>query len=347
MNRKSIFSLIVIAMLLLISACGGGGSSNVSSDSNNQTTSASESKSPSYTLNVATALTESDPIYQGLVKFKENVESRTNGDVLIEIFGSGSLGDDSDILEQAKAGANVAVISDSGRLAEMVPEIGILAAPYIADNYEEAAKIVESDLFKSWGEELARDHNLQIISFNWYQGERHLLTNKPIETPEDLKGLQLRTPGTPVMLETISAMGASPTGMPWTEVYPGIQAGVIDGAEAQHPATYGAKLHEVISYITKTAHFQLLTGLIAGTDWMESLPADYQEIIYEEASKAGSEASLETVALLNDFEQKMIDEGVTVNEVDIEPFKERTSVVYEKFDGYKELRDEINKLLGK
>src|SRR5690606_8632279 len=140
----------------------------------------------------------------------------------------------------------VAVISDAGRLANMIPEIGILAAPYVADDYEEANKIVDSDLFKSWGDELAEKHNLQIISFNWYQGERHLLTNKLIETPEDLKGVQLRTPGTPVMLETIKAMGASPVGMPWAEVYPGIQQGVIDGAEAQHPATYGANLHEVV-----------------------------------------------------------------------------------------------------
>ncbi len=342
-KRKILFSFMFASLLVIMSGCGGGGSEQANKDGEKDSGSSDET----YTLKVATALTESDPIYQGLEQFKENVEEKTDGHVIIEIYGSGSMGDDSDILEQAKVGANVAVISDSGRLAEMVPEIGILAAPYIADNYEEASKITETDLFKQWSEELANDHNLQILSFNWYQGERHLLTNKPIEKPEDLQGLQLRTPGTPVMLETISAMGASPTGMAWAEVYPGIQQGVIDGAEAQHPATYGANLHEVIKYITKTGHFQLLTGLISGADWMKNLPEEYQTIVYEEAQKAGEQASLQTVELLDDFEQKMIDAGVNVSEVDLEPFKEVTNGVYAEFEGYEELRDEINKILGK
>lgn len=336
MGKKKIwYSAILIVVLVVMSACGKG------------TASGTTNKDDQYTLKVATALTESDPIYQGLSKFKENVEERTGGNVIIEIFGSGSMGDDSDVLEQAKAGANVAVISDAGRLADMVPEIGILAAPYVAENYEEATKIVDSDLFKSWSEELAENHNLQIISFNWYQGERHLLTNKPIEKPEDLKGLQLRTPGTPVMLETVKAMGASPAGMPWAEVYPGIQQGVIDGAEAQHPATYGANLHEVVKFITKTRHFQLQTGLIGGSKWIENLPEEYRNIVFEEAAKAGRDASLSTVEQLDKIEKEMIDKGVTVNEVDIELFKDKTKVVYEKFDGYVELHDEINKILGK
>jgi TRAP-type transport system periplasmic protein len=335
--RRNIFTLLIVFAMLLLTACGG-------KDAAGDGDSAEKGK---YTLKVGTALTESDPIYQGLVALKESVAEKTNGEVVIEIFGSGSLGEDSDILEQAKVGANVAVLVDSGRLAEMVPEIGILSAPYIVDNFEEANKVVQSDLFKSWEEKLAQEHNLQVLSFNWYQGARHLLTNKKIEKPEDLQGLKLRTPGAPIWLETIKAMGASPTGMAWSEVYPGISQGVIDGAEAQHPATYGANLHEVIDYITKTGHFQLLTGIVAGADWMAKLPKEYQEIVYEEALKAGEEASNKTVEMLADFEQKMIDEGVEVNEVDVELFKEATDVVYDKFDGYTELRKEINKILGK
>jgi TRAP-type transport system periplasmic protein len=336
-KKKSVFSLLIVSIMMLLAACGGNGSAS----------SGEGSKGEKYTLKIGTALTESDPIYKGLVEFKENVAEKTNGDVEIEIFGSGSLGEDSDILEQAKVGANVAVLVDTGRLAEMVPEIGILSAPYIVDNFEEAHKVVKSDLFKEWEEKLAQEHNLQILSFNWYQGDRHLLTNKKIEKPEDLKGLQLRTPGAPIWLETIKAMGGSPTGMAWSEVYPGISQGVIDGAEAQHPATYGANLFEVVDYITKTGHFQLLTGIVAGADWMAQLPEDYQKVVYEEASKAGLNASNETIDMLAEFEQKMIDEGVEVNEVDVDLFKEATESVYSKFDGYEDLRKEINNILEK
>ena len=333
MKKRSIMSALMISSALLLGACGGE--------------SAAEGDDKVYTLKVGTALAETDPIYEGLVEWKESVAEKTDDKVNIEIFGNGSLGDDKDILEQAKVGTNVAVVVDAGRLAEMEPEMGILAAPYVADSYEEASKIVESDLFKGWEEELAQNHNLQVLSFNWYQGDRHLLTNKKIEKPADLKGLKLRTPGAEIWTETISAMGASPSGMAFSEVYPGIQQGVIDGAEAQHPATYGANLQEVVKYITKTSHFQLLTGVVAGADWMNGLPQEYQDIVYEEARSAGQAASEETIGMLDEFEQKMVDAGVEVNEVDIEPFKEATSVVYEKFDGYTELREEINQILGK
>ncbi|QBP42625.1 C4-dicarboxylate TRAP transporter substrate-binding protein [Paenisporosarcina antarctica] len=339
MMKKNLL-LLVASTMVLLGACGG-------EENTNENASDKGGNEEVYTLKLGTALAETDPIYQGLVEFKENVAEKTDNKVNIEIFGNGSLGDDKDIIEQAKVGTNVAVIVDAGRLAEMVPQMGILSAPYLVDSFDEANQVVQSELFKGWEEELSENHNLQVLSFNWYQGERHLLTNKEIKTPADLKGLQLRTPGAAVWTETITAMGASPAGMAFSEVYPGIQQGVIDGAEAQHPATYGANLHEVVDYITKTAHFQLVTGIVAGADWMAELPEEYQTIIYEEASKAGEKASNNTVDSLADFEQKMIDEGVKVNEVDIEPFKEATSVVYEKFEGYKELREEINKILGK
>ncbi|MCT1901682.1 C4-dicarboxylate TRAP transporter substrate-binding protein [Oceanobacillus sojae] len=331
------FSSVLIFAMLLLAACGSGNGSAAGDGEEGEV----------YTLKVATALAESDPIYQGLVTLKERVEERTNGEVVFEIFGNGSLGEDKDVLEQAKGGANVAVLTDGGRLAEMVPEIGILGAPYIVDSYEEANELVQSDLFKGWEEELAQEHGLQVLSFNWYQGDRHLLTNKEIEKPEDLQGVQLRTAGSPISLESMSAMGASPVGLAWSEVYPGLQQGVIDAAEAHHSATFGANLQEVISHITKTSHFQLLTGLVTGTNWMENLPQEYQEIVYEESLKAAEEASGNIVDSLAEYEQDLIDAGVEVNEVDIEPFKEATETVYAEFDGFEELREEINKILGK
>ncbi|MFG6147501.1 C4-dicarboxylate TRAP transporter substrate-binding protein [Halobacillus sp. B23F22_1] len=337
MLMKKLISVLMIGGLLIVSACSDGSSAD-GEDGNEEAT---------YKLKVGTALTESDPIYQGIEEFEKNVEEQTNGDVDIEIMGSGSLGEDSDILEQAKAGANVAVLVDSGRLAELVPEMGILSAPYIVDNYDEANTVVQSDLFKDLEEKLVEQESLDILSFNWYQGDRHILSNKKVEKPEDLKGLKLRTPEAPVWLESIKAMGGSPTGMAWSEVYPGISQGVIDGAEAQLPAVYGANLYEVVDHISKTSHFQLITGIVAGADWMATLPEDYQDIIYEEAAKAGEEASYNTEESLEEFEQDIKDEGVEIHEVDKDLFKEQTESVYQKFEGYEDLREEINKILEK
>ena len=292
-----------------------------------------------YTLNVGMAVGETDPMYKGAVQLKENVEERTDGNLEIRVFPNSQLGSTDDLQEQARMGANVAVITDAGRLADVLPEIGILGAPYVATNYEDVRKIVLSDMFKELSDQLT-EFDYKVLSFNWYQGARHFLTNKPIENPEDLNGLKIRTPGSPVWRKSIAAMGATPTPLDWSEVYPGIQQGVIDGAEAQHTATYGSSLYEVIDYINKTGHFQLMTGLVVGTRWFNSLPEDYQNIVMEESINAGDYASQLTIELGEKFEQEMVEKGVTIVEPNVDAFVESVQGVYEEL-GYNDLREQI------
>ena len=136
------------------------------------------------------------------------------------------------------------------------------ARPYLVDNFDQVLRLTRSPLFKGWVDKLRNAANLQVLSFDWFQGHRHVLTNTPVKVPADLKGIRMRTPGAPVWLETVRAMGATPTGMPWSEVYSALQTKVIDGAEAQHPAVYGARLYEVVKIVTKTEHIYLITGIV-------------------------------------------------------------------------------------
>ena len=299
-----------------------------------------------YTLKLGFVVTDKDPMYVGAEALKKAVEERTNGELLVEIYPSSQLGDTKDIQEQAKMGANVGVLTDPGRLAEMVPELGIMLTPYVADNYDELRKLSLSEPWKAWEEKLAQQHGLRILSFNWYQGARHLLTNKPITKPEDLKGIRMRTPGSPVWQETVRAIGATPVAMAWAEVYPALQQKVIDGAEAQYPALYGASLFEVVKYITKTSHFLLNTCIVVSEDWFQRLPEDYRQILVEEAVKAGDVASQLTLKKESEYEEKIKAAGVTVNEIDTTPFKEASEVVYTKL-GYEEAKKMINEVLGK
>lgn len=297
-----------------------------------------------YTLKLGFVVTEQDPIFMGAEALKKAVEERTNGDLVIEIYPSSQLGDTKDVQEQAKMGANVGSVTDPGRLAEMVHALGIMLAPYVADNYDELRVISLSKPWKEWEAQLAQQHRLRILSFNWYQGARHLLTNKPITVPADLKGIRMRTPGSAVWQETVRAMGATPVALAWAEVYPALQQKMIDGAEAQYPAIHGASLYEVIKYITKTSHFLLNTCIAVSEDWFQRLPEEYQQILLEEALKAGDVASQLTLEKESEFEAQIKAQGVTVNEVDPTPFKEATAVVYEKL-GYEEARKLIKEVL--
>lgn len=299
----------------------------------------------SYQLNINTALSKDDPIYKGLEDLKKRVEARSKGELGIRIFPGSQLGKDEDVLEQARAGANVAVVVDGGRLAVFVKEFGILGAPYLASGYEGVRKVVTSPMFKDWSDQLRKASGHQILSFNWWQGERHLLTNKPIKTPADLAGVRMRTPGAPVWMETIRAMGATPTPMGWGEVYPALQQQVIDAVEAQHPASWGSRLYEVTKNVTKTGHINLVTGIVTSAAWFDKLPPELQTILMEESLAAGDSASRATEASLKDIEAQMRAKGMTISEIDVAPFRQATEGVYEKL-GYGDLRKKVQATIG-
>ena len=166
-----------------------------------------------------------------------------------------------------------------------------------------------------------------------------------VHFPPDLNPADLGYRSLAVNLSDLAAMGATPTPMGWTEVYPALQQKVIDGAEAQDPATYGARLYEVIKYITKTGHINLITGIVTSAGWFDSLPADYQKVLRDESLAAGDEASHMTADSLANYEKMMADQGVTINEIDVTPFVEATRGVYDKL-GYGELHKELEPILA-
>jgi tripartite ATP-independent transporter DctP family solute receptor len=295
-------------------------------------------------LNINTALSREDPIFKGLERMRDRVAERSKGQMTIRIFPGSQLGKDEDVLEQARAGANVAVVVDGGRMAVFVKEFGILGAPYLAEGFAGVRKVVTSPMFEGWVQQLRKTSGHQVLSFNWWQGDRHLITNKPIKVPADLSGLRLRTPGAPVWMETIRAMGATPTPMGWGEVYPAMQQKVIDALEAQHPATVGSKLFEVAKHLTKTSHFNLITGVVTSAAWFDKLSPELQTILREESLAAGDWASKATEDSLAGYEEAMKKAGMTIAEIDKTPFIEATKGVYEKL-GYQQLRLDVEKLL--
>lgn len=293
-----------------------------------------------YEFNVGTSQGENSIIYMGLAEMKKNVEERTGGNLKVNIFPSSQLGPEEDIIEQAKLGANVGTITDSGRLSEYVKELGVVGMAYVASSYEEMKKIVESEQYKLWLEMLP-EHNLSMLSMNWFQGSRNFFTKKPINTPDDLKDILVRTPAPAVWTESIRAIGAVPVAMPWTEVYPAMQQKVIDAFEVQTSAAYSSSLQETVKYLTKTSHFQLMSGIVMGYEYLESLPEEYREILIDEAMKAGNYASELELSKTMEYEKEFVDDyGMIINEVDITPFRDASRKAIDEL-GYREAFDKL------
>ncbi|MDF2371871.1 MAG: C4-dicarboxylate TRAP transporter substrate-binding protein [Rhizobiaceae bacterium] len=298
------------------------------------------------TLKIGTVLAPADPMGQGLEKFKKDVEAATSGEVEIEIFHSSQLGDTTEMIDQARAGANVGTLTDVARLSSFVPSLAIMSAPFLFDTYEQADKFALSEEYLAWGGELKEKSGLVMLASNWYQGPRHLLTQKPVAVPADLKGVRMRTIGAPVWIETIRAMGAEPTPIAWGEVYSALQLGAIDAAEAQPTAITGAKLFEVVKVVTKTGHIQLVTALVVSADAWDKITAENQKIVRDLAVESGRYASDLTISLGVDALDQVAAAGLQVNDVDLAPFKEAVKGVY----GMLNLENEmtiVNNTLGR
>ncbi|MDQ8020295.1 MAG: C4-dicarboxylate TRAP transporter substrate-binding protein [Moraxellaceae bacterium] len=299
-----------------------------------------------YTLNVSTSQVADDPMYKGLLEFKKNVEARSGGRIAVKTFPASQLGSDEDIVEQIKAGAGVALVTDGARLEPYTKEFGILTAPYVVKSAADMRKFTTSAIFETWVKKLHDTGGFQVFSFNWYQGERHLVTNKPITKPADLAGIRMRTPGAPLWLETVRGLGATPTPMPWAEAYSALQLKAIDAVEVQLPSIWGSRLYEVTKYVTKTRHIQLVTGLVGSAAWFDKLPKDLQTIVREESLKAGDYATKITNDNLATYEKDIKAKGMVVTEIDPAAFMASTKGVYDKF-GYVELRKQIDDIVAK
>ena len=304
-----------------------------------------ESSAKTYTLKFGTVLSETDPMYQGLQLFQKNVNEKTNGVVKVELYSGGQLGSDEDVLEQAKIGAGVGVITDPGRMSNYIRDFGILGGPYLASDYEESLRVMDTSVYKSMADKFA-DYGFKILSFNWFQGSRNLYTKNPVSKPSDLRGQRIRSSGSEIVTRSLEAMGANTTVLPWSEAYQALQQKVIEGVEVHNSAAYGSSIHEVTNYVSLTGHFQLLTGLVISNDWFNRLPADCQAILVEEAYNAGKYASDLIVARDKEFLQMCIDGGVKLVECDRQAFIEATKSVYDRL-GYGDMKRQIDKELGR
>ncbi|KHJ51907.1 C4-dicarboxylate ABC transporter [Vreelandella venusta] len=293
-----------------------------------------------YQLNISIALSPQDPIAQALESARQTIEERSEGELRVQIFPNSQLGSDEDVVEQIRSGANIAILIDAGRLSEYQRELGILSAPYLVEDHRDYQQITQSPLYLEWIEGLADTSGLRLLNYNWYQGARQMLTQNEVHAPDDLRGVRVRTINSPVWINTIGAMGATPTPLPWSEVYSALQLGSIDGAEAQLTGAEGQNLHEVITHVALTGHIQLMTGIVTSEQWYQSLPEALRTILDEELQVAGDEASEATVEAEAAVRERMEAAGIVFTEVDLEVFRERVGTVYETL-GYEQYRRQL------
>ncbi|MGE5793307.1 MAG: C4-dicarboxylate TRAP transporter substrate-binding protein [Bacteroidota bacterium] len=283
-----------------------------------------------YTLKFNHVLGPKEPYHQGFLDWAKAVEARTKGGLKIEVFHSSQLGKEEDIIEQIRQGANIGQNTDSARMGNYVPGIAVMNGPYFVETLEDVAKLRKAPTVIKWQEELATKYGLKVLSFGWVQGYRHFFTNKPIRTPEDLKGLRIRTPPAPIWQESIRALGATPVAMNFGDMYPGLQQKAIDGVELVYNNIPGGRFYEVLKFANETRHIMLINFEVVSAKWFDSLPKEHQMALVEECDKAGEATSRRIFKLEDEVEAQLKGRGMTiVEDVDLAAFRKAGEKAYE------------------
>lgn len=323
--NKFMYVIVVLFLMIIITACSSSsetGADNQSDENNGS--------GETYTINIAHGNQPDEPIGKLAEKWKELAEERSNDQLNIELYPSSQLGAEKDVVEQAVSGNNVIVLAGFDFLMDYVPDAGILTAPYLADDFDDLLYLTTTNWFDDLKNKL-REKNIEIITAKTVYGERHLMTNDKVTSPEDLKGKKIRVPDNQMSIKTFEAMGASATPSPLDELYPSLQQGLVDGAENPLSVLYGVKAHEVSKHLSLTGHQKFIVAWIAGTDFIDGIPDELVEILKETGDEASEYArsllEKETEAILEEFKE----EGVEIHEVDIGKFEAEVEEVYEAF----------------
>ncbi|MBO1909005.1 C4-dicarboxylate TRAP transporter substrate-binding protein [Microvirga sp. 3-52] len=300
-----------------------------------------------FTLKLNHVLGPKEPFHEGFTTWAKRVEERTKGGLKIQVFHSAQLGVEEDIIEQMRQGAAIGQNTDAARLGTYVKGLAVMNGPYFAETLDDVAKLSKAPTIVKFQDELASQHGLKVVCFDWVQGYRHFFTNKPIKNPADLSGLRIRTPPAPIWQESVRALGAAPTAMAFGEMYPALQQQAIDGVELVYNNIPGGRFYEVLKYANETKHIMLVNFQVVSAAFFNSLPAEYQTALVDECQKAGRETSEKILASEQNVKQQLKQRGMTiVEDVDLAAFRSAGEKAYQAL-GLTEQRNAIQKEIGK
>jgi len=241
------------------------------------------------TLRFGHANNSSEIAYDLFQEFADRVTKQTNGEVTIRVFPAEQLGKEVDLVKQVKEGALDLSAPSMPAASTLVPALEMASAPFLWNNWTEAEAIITSAAFDPVFDELRDKHNIVPLTRIWYWGWRNLTTaDREVRKPEDMEGLKVRVPESPVWVEMIRAFGAAPTPIPFGEVYTALQQKTVDAQENPIPTIYGRKFYEVQGVLAMTQHMLQNNMIVINKDSLAKLKPEHQILLFQEAARASS-----------------------------------------------------------
>jgi len=263
--------------------------------------------------------------HPGTLRIKEAAEAirkDTGGKVDLQVYPTSQLGSEPDMISQVRAGA-IDIMSTAGtNLQTLVPTAGINGVAFAFKDYDVVWAAMDGDLGAYVRAALAKV-NLYAYDKCLDNGYRNITSaTKPIATPADLKGFKIRVPGIPIWISMFKALGASPTAIPFGELYSSLQTKVVDGQENPLALIQSAKLYEVQKYCALTAHTWDGHFIFGNAKKLQALPKEVQESLSKNLNAAALKQREDIAKLNTDAQAQLTKLGVTFNKPDPAPFRD-------------------------
>lgn len=366
--KKKGLGLMLCALLAgsLLAGCGSSATGSATATSTTSTASVSTQSSSSSTSDssgsddlmgstsakihykVGTTTAPDGHYVKGLLKMQELLEKYSNGEMTIDIYPNSELGNERDMMENVGMGVQDMCLISTGPIPNFVSDFAVLDLPYLFPTAADAYEVLDGEIGQGLLEQLSPQGIKGVAYFE--NGYRELTNNDhEIATPDDLKGMKIRTMENNVHMATYEQLGATATPMAWSEIFTALQQGTVDGQENPIPIIYTAKVYEVQKYISMIDLFYSPCVLMVNEAEFNSLTQDQQSAFLKAADEAKdwqreySQNSCEDA--ISDMESK----GVTVTEVDMSVWEKASEPIYDQAESLglnTELIDKIRTQLG-
>lgn len=229
-----------------------------------------------YTMKFGHSMPTETSRHQSLLKFKEYVEAESDGQIVVEIYPSGQLGKEAEMLEALKLGSQEGYLG--GVFDSITPKLNLYLMPFLFADQEALMRFANSDLAAEINKD-AEQYGIKLLA-NGDAGSRNVTNNiRPVHTPADMVGLKMRTPPVEAIIKTMEALGANPVSIPYVEVYMALKTGVADGQENPYMNIATMKFQEVQKYMTIMHYLFNPEPFCVALDWFNTLPADLQNVV--------------------------------------------------------------------
>ena len=290
-------------------------------------TASAQAKVDPLTIKFAHAGSSTHPYSVGINLLTPILEKNSGGAVKLQVFCCAQLGSERELAEGVRLGTiNMTSVAAEGALPAWVPELQVFGLPFIIRDRDHIYKVLDGPV----GKELESKLSAQgFVVLGWWElGFRNMTTkDKPIRTPDDLKGLKMRVQEAKVWLGLMRALGAIPTPIPFGELYSALQQGVVDGQENPIVTVTSMKFYEVQKQVGLTEHTYTALPVLASKKWWDALKPAQRDVI---AASVKESVPLQRKAVGGQVDEGIAflkTQGVTINTVDKAKFMEATKDV--------------------